>query len=828
MKIDLHCHTKYSGKCSEWALKKLGMPESFTEPKQLYRALKKKGMTHVTVTDHNSIDGAIQIAHLDDVFVSEEVTTYFPEDRCALHTLVFDISESQHREIARLRDNVYDLVHYLNQEQIPYSLAHPLFSINDRLTLDHFERLLLLYPNFELNGSRNESLNDALRVINRLLSEDDVERLIDKHGIKPAFELGPRGLKKNFTGGSDDHSGLTLGCRFTEVKGAHSPEAFFEGLAHNQAQVIGVEATPETFVRNLYSIAYQFYKEKTLGKARGLASVLSSLDGYLLDKAGKTGYALIPALIKDKLAKGKKNSLANPAAATMMEIISEEMAGMRKSNSKSLARLKKKSRLDPNQVWFHLVNELSGRILSRFGKEHIKSLFQGNFLNLFQSLGSAGVVWMSLAPFCLGYSLFRKDVAFSGSVVNGFCKSDKELLPEIECSVGHFTDTLFEVNGVSRTLRKQVELSRILGKKYKVITCHHKKEQKEPGVKIFKALAKVRLDFYPDQRLFYPPVLEMMKYCYEKGFDRIHLATPGPVGLAGLFIARNLGLPVMATHHTDFARYMAQLTDDHRMEKAAWKYLGWFYKQMDVVFVPSKYSKQDLIQLGVDSKKLRVYPRGVDVNRFRPVCEKSGFEGLDPDAFKLLYVGRVSKEKNLEFLTKIFKALNRRHKNLQLVAVGEGPYLEEMKNSLKGLPCLFTGKLAGSALAEMYSCCDLFLFPSMTDTFGNVVLEAQACGLPVVVTNQGGPQENMINEKTGLIASGKSEASFLSAIETLMSDPRRLEKMKKICRLYAETRSIEPAFERAYEMWKMVGDSPETAIKFPGDSEFYLERLLEI
>jgi len=153
MKIDLHVHSKYSVRPSQWILQKLGCPECFTEPAEVYRIAKQKGMDLVTITDHNNISGSAEIAHLPGTFISEEITAYFPDDGCKAHVLVYDINDAIHREIQKVRENIFDLVDYLDQNGIVRVLAHPLYSVNDKLTIDHFEKFLLLFNNFELNGS---------------------------------------------------------------------------------------------------------------------------------------------------------------------------------------------------------------------------------------------------------------------------------------------------------------------------------------------------------------------------------------------------------------------------------------------------------------------------------------------------------------------------------------------------------------------------------------------------------------------------------------------------------------------------------------------------
>jgi glycosyltransferase involved in cell wall biosynthesis len=153
---------------------------------------------------------------------------------------------------------------------------------------------------------------------------------------------------------------------------------------------------------------------------------------------------------------------------------------------------------------------------------------------------------------------------------------------------------------------------------------------------------------------------------------------------------------------------------------------------------------------------------------------------------KLLYVGRVSREKNLELLADAYRLLLDQDVNVRLVIVGDGPYRTEMEGRLSGCPVLFTGYLDGEDLQNCYASADLFVFPSTTDTFGNVVLEAQASGLPVVVSDEGGPQELMIDGETGLIVRNISADSLVAAMVPLLKEPSRLSEMGRNARGFAE------------------------------------------
>jgi len=168
---------------------------------------------------------------------------------------------------------------------------------------------------------------------------------------------------------------------------------------------------------------------------------------------------------------------------------------------------------------------------------------------------------------------------------------------------------------------------------------------------------------------------------------------------------------------------------------------------------------------------------------------------------KILYVGRVSKEKNLELLVKAYSKLARSMDKICLAVVGDGPYMDEMRRALNGTPAVFTGYLEGEALASLYASADLFVFPSTTDTFGNVVLEAQASGIPVIVTDSGGPQENIIPDQTGIVVKGDDEESLLRGMQQMIADPDRLKEMGRAARVYAEKRSFERAFEATWKLY---------------------------
>ncbi|OGU00351.1 MAG: hypothetical protein A2079_07225 [Geobacteraceae bacterium GWC2_48_7] len=163
----------------------------------------------------------------------------------------------------------------------------------------------------------------------------------------------------------------------------------------------------------------------------------------------------------------------------------------------------------------------------------------------------------------------------------------------------------------------------------------------------------------------------------------------------------------------------------------------------------------------------------MDTDTYSPEKRNTGFwkgRGIGFGSVVLIYVGRVSREKGLEMLVEAFKELVDTGSAVSLAVIGDGPYRDEMEASLNGYPVAFTGYLTGEELQRGYASADVFVFPSATDTFGNVVLEAQASGLPVIVSDEGGPRELMIDGETGLVFHAGSRSDFVTIIRLMISD----------------------------------------------------------
>ena len=223
---------------------------------------------------------------------------------------------------------------------------------------------------------------------------------------------------------------------------------------------------------------------------------------------------------------------------------------------------------------------------------------------------------------------------------------------------------------------------------------------------------------------------------------------------------------------------MSDLTGgDHRLTAATTAYLRWFHGRSRTTFVRSKAYHARLAELGLPNTRLATIPPGVDTDVFSPRRRDVTIWPTRAvrQPHRLLYAGRVSVEKNLPFLTDAFRRLCRRRDDVALIVAGDGPFRTQMAGELTGLPVHFLGWQTEGQLAELYASADLFVFPSTTDTLGQVVLEAQASGLPVVVSDQGGPQDVTADGITGLVLPADDPAVWAAAIDGLLTDtPRRM------------------------------------------------------
>jgi len=253
----------------------------------------------------------------------------------------------------------------------------------------------------------------------------------------------------------------------------------------------------------------------------------------------------------------------------------------------------------------------------------------------------------------------------------------------------------------------------------------------------------------------------------------MHIASPDWAGLQALKFAKNRNLPLVSSFHTNFASYLKY----YRLkpaEKLAWKYIRWFYNQFDQVYVPTTSMREELREQGL-SCDMRLWARGVDTKLFSPDKRnmawrrKNGFKDSDKI---LTFVSRLVWEKNLASVIDTARTIRGENSNIKTMVVGDGPARNEMQALMP--EAKFTGFMDGADLATAYASSDMFIFPSETETFGNVTLEALASGLPAIVADANGSKSLVEQNVTGFTASAKDSKKFAEyALHLAGNDDRR-------------------------------------------------------
>ncbi|PYI46879.1 MAG: histidinol-phosphatase [Verrucomicrobia bacterium] len=789
-RCDLHIHSRYSARSEEWLFRRLDFPDSYSDPKQLHEQLLESGMDYITITDHDTIEGCLQIAHVPRTFISEQVTTYFPNDPCKLHLLVWGISEQQHREIEAVRDNIFELQRYLQTTQIAHAVAHPLYSVNGKLEARHLEQLTLLFKHFEgINGLRDALLSDLAQTLFKQLTPEKIDELANRHNLSPTHA---EPWSKIFVGGSDDHGGQFAGSAFTETPAASSAEKFLEFIRSGDCTAQGHGGTPLMLSHGFYNTVACFIQDRFHEKLGPGAALLEKMFSRFMEGRAPTEFTLREKMefIVQGVVSGKIFEFVKPANVSLWKELSGYFARP-EVKAKLAAQLDGVS--EPERRTFLMANMVAEQLAFRFFKKFVQQISSGNMIESMQALSAIVPILVILTPYIYGFH----SQAPSRKWLRGIFK---ELTGEIPIALQNrkrawFTDTLEDVNGVATTIRKMTAAGAAAGNELIVLTSRSDQRIDDIPIKNFPPIGEFELPEYELQKLSFPPILQMLDYIQREKFTEIIISTPGPVGLTALLAAKMLNLQTSGIYHTDFPQYIRILTEDSFLESMAWRYMHWFYGQLDTVFINSEEYRQSWIKHGLDPSKLKIFPRGLDTELFHPARREPAFFerfGACNGEVRLLYVGRISREKDLDLLAAAYRRLRDEGLPVQLFIVGHGPYSNAFAKSLP--EAFFTGYLTGSDLAAAYASADVFVFPSTTDTFGNVILEAQACGLPVVVSDSGGPKELVEDKANGLITKSHDVEDFTRAIRALVTDSALRERMGKSARNSIIDRSWPSAF----------------------------------
>jgi glycosyltransferase involved in cell wall biosynthesis len=371
-------------------------------------------------------------------------------------------------------------------------------------------------------------------------------------------------------------------------------------------------------------------------------------------------------------------------------------------------------------------------------------------------------------------------------------------------------DTFHEVNGVAHTSRQLEAFVRRRQIPFLSVHCGPNNEKTTDGAVTLVQLKRGPARIGLDANLDYDPFLmryagRILSEVRNFGAELIHITGPGDMGALGCYVSWRLQLPLVISWHTSLHEYAGRRLErllrftgekfSHRAgtsaEKLSLQILRWFYRRAAIVMAPNR----ELIDLtrSMTARPVFLMRRGVDTQLFT-AARRNRIIG----AFRIGYVGRLTPEKNVRFLAELGKTLTTLGRDcFEFMIVGEGSEEPWLRQHLPN--AIFAGVLRGERLAEAYANMDLFAFPSTTDTFGNVILEALASGVPAVVTNGGGPKFLVQSGVTGHVAS--SDWDFISFVNNIMTDPGLHRQMSEAARQYASVQSWDSVFEAVFQAY---------------------------
>ncbi|MFT4248380.1 MAG: glycosyltransferase family 1 protein [Pseudomonas sp.] len=313
-----------------------------------------------------------------------------------------------------------------------------------------------------------------------------------------------------------------------------------------------------------------------------------------------------------------------------------------------------------------------------------------------------------------------------------------------------------EVNGVALTVHGLEAGLRVRGHQVEVVRPRQLADQDPDHTLLVRGAALPR---YPGLRFGLPATQRLTRHWQDTTPDAIYVATEGPLGWSAVRAARRLGIPVATGFHTRFDEYLPEYGAAW-LQGAALRWMRRFHNQAEATLVPTRELQRFLTETGFE--RVRLLARAVDSLQFDPARRDPALRaewGIEGEGFAAIYVGRIASEKNLPLAVRAFRQLQQIRPKARFVWVGEGPLREQLAHENPDF--IFCGIQRGDALARHFASGDLFLFPSRSETFGNVTLEAMASGVATVAFDYGAAREYLRNGMTG--AAVDSDEAFIEA-----------------------------------------------------------------
>jgi phosphatidylinositol alpha 1,6-mannosyltransferase len=374
--------------------------------------------------------------------------------------------------------------------------------------------------------------------------------------------------------------------------------------------------------------------------------------------------------------------------------------------------------------------------------------------------------------------------------------------------IAFFTESLLPlVDGVSHTLGHLFSALEAEGIEFRVYAPFVPPPE-IPWQNRTRRVRSFRFPLYRDYRISLPGGRRIAAELDEWQPDIVHVVSPTPMAIWAQAYARGRGIPVVGTFHTHFVSYFPYY-GVARLERLGWGILRWFYGRCNATFAPSVSIIEELREHGIENVCL--WSRGVDSCRFSPAWRDDALRaklGADERTPLVLLVSRLVKEKDLADIVVMDRVLRSRNLRYRLALVGNGPMRKRLERELPDAH--FAGHQSGPSLSRWYASADIFVFPSTTETFANVVQEAMASGVPAVVSDRGGPQSVIEPGRSGLVARANDPGELAANVERLICDDDLRAAMSCAARQRAQERTwdaVNAVLVHEYE--RIAGRQPE-------------------
>jgi glycosyltransferase involved in cell wall biosynthesis/predicted metal-dependent phosphoesterase TrpH len=559
-RADLHCHSRASAQSRLGVQRAVGIPECATPAHEVYALAKRRGMDFVTITDHDTIDGALSIADRPDTFVSEELTASFRgEAHTAVHVLCWGITADDHALLQAHAADVERCAAHLHERSIACALAHPYYFVRAPLEARHLRTLAELFPVWETrNGSRAAELNAP--------------------AVMAAEMRGSAG-----TGGSDDHGGIDVGRTWTQTPAAANVSEFLDHLQAGAVSPGGSEDGANVWAHTPIALAARALGMGT-AQAPRLDAVAHMVAGALADGHAREGAepdGLAPQDARDLLAAWVDAMGLDRDPRRLVEMLQDDAGhdAMRRRAVRAHERL-----------------------FNAAAQEIPRAVREGR---LDQALDA-------IAQACLPALPYVATTVFLGRERARVAPKHSERMRRVAL----VADALDGIDGVTRLL-DELRARGVPGWEVDVIGTDAGVDRRLP------ATAEIDMPYYAGRHIGVPNLMALAETLSSRRYDLVHVCSPGPTGIGATLVAELLNVPLVISHHTELSSYARLRSGRVDVEGLVRAGLTMLYGRATVLLSPSRAADASLATLGVEGGRIARWARGVDAELFRPQPRRS-------------------------------------------------------------------------------------------------------------------------------------------------------------------------------------------------------------